>query len=94
MNRPRWIIDDTSEPGHIFCEHTQDPRLIGELLPLGEAPEDGDFLAAPGSCCLCKIRWLEDVEEGISYEVQDMYNSLESALKAHRVAKSVTAAAG
>ena len=26
---PRWIID-TTQPGHIFWTHTQEPRLTGE----------------------------------------------------------------
>jgi hypothetical protein len=29
---PHWKIDDTTQPGRVFCEHRQDPLLIGELI--------------------------------------------------------------
>jgi hypothetical protein len=90
MSVPRWKIDDTTFPGRILCEHTQYPRLIGELLPYDETPEESDALAAPGERCLGKIRWLEDVEEGIHFEVRDMYDSLAAALEAHQAAKAQT----
>ena len=91
MNRPRWIIDDTSQPGRIFCEHTQEPRLTGELLSWQDAPEEGTFLPAPQGQWLTNIRWLEDTSEGIVYERMDMYQSLEEALKEHEAAKPALA---
>ena len=84
----RWRIDDTSEPGHVFCEHLQSPRLVGELLPRDRTPEDVDALPAPGNRWLAVTHWLEDEEEGIYYEEQDMYDSLADALAAHEAAKA------
>jgi uncharacterized protein (DUF2237 family) len=88
MSLPRWKIDDTTRPGRVFCEHTQYPRFIGELLSNDKAPKVGVAMPAPGNRWLCKIRWIEDVEEGVHYEEQDMYDSLEAALKAHHAAKA------
>ncbi len=85
MTQPRWIIDDTSKPGRIFCEHTQQPRLIGELLPPDRLPNKGIAIPAPG-VWLAKIRFLDD-EESHVYEEQDMYDSLAAALEAHQAAK-------
>ncbi len=87
MSRPRWIIDDTSKPGCIFCEHTKEPRLIGELLSWEDAPKEGTFLPAPDGQWLTNIRWLENTGDGIVYERMDMYNSLATALEAHQAAK-------
>ncbi|MGD0900550.1 MAG: hypothetical protein ABR915_22180 [Thermoguttaceae bacterium] len=42
----------------------------------------------PGTRLLCNIRWLEDIEEGIVYEVQDMCGSLAEALKARETART------
>ena len=87
MSRPRWIIDDTSESGRIFCEHTQFPRLVGELLPYDDAPDRGIFFHAPDDRLLCVIRWLEDTKDGVYYEVQDMTKSLIAAIQEHQAAK-------
>ena len=88
MSRPRWIIDDTSQPGRIFCEHTQEPRLRGELLPYDDAPEIGFFFHAPDDRLLCNVQWLDDdIEDGIVFETLDMTNSLAAALKQHEAAK-------
>jgi hypothetical protein len=82
MKKPRWIIDDTSKPGRIFCEHTEEPRLIGELLTPDQLTGKHWAIAAPG-LWLSKIRWLSNYR---IYEEQDMYDSLEAAFKAHEVA--------
>ena len=92
MSRPRWIIDETSQPGRIFCEHTQEPRLIGELVSWQNAPAEGTFLPAPKGQWLTVVRWLEDTSLGIVYEHMDMYQSLEAALKDHEAGKHLTAA--
>ena len=80
----RWKIDDTSKPGRIFCEHTQDPKLLGELVSPDDLPDTGFTLPAPEGNWLLIIRWLGEIH---SYEEQDMYDSLEVALKAHEAAK-------
>ncbi len=85
--KPRWIIDDTSEPGRVFCEHTEDPPFVGELLPDDKAPLIGLAIPAPGGQWVCNIRWLEE-SESYFYEEQDMYDSLEEALAAHEAAKA------
>ena len=87
MSFSRWIIDDTTEPGRIFCEHTAEPRLKGELLPF-DLRREGDALPAPDNRVLANIQWLEDEEDGIYYEAQDMYDSLEVALKDYEAAKA------
>ena len=87
--KPRWIIDDTSQPGRIFCEHTQKPRLIGELLDGDHVREDDFAMAAPNGLWVAEIRWLGKTSV---YEEQDMYESLDEALKAHHAAKQPVAA--
>jgi hypothetical protein len=85
VTHPAWKIDDTSQPGRIFCEHLEYPRLIGELLPFEETPDEGDVFNAPGHQCLCRIRWLE----GASVVVTpwELYDSLAAALESHQAAK-------
>jgi hypothetical protein len=84
MNGPRWLIDDTSKPGRTFCEHTQEPLLIGELLTPDQLTGKHFAIAGPG-VWLSKIRWLSDCH---FYEEQDMYDSLAAALEAHEAAKA------
>ena len=92
MSSPRWIIDDTSKPGRIFCEHTERPRLIGELVPEDKPAEDSLAIPAPGRRWLSHIHWREP-SGGTWYEEGYMYDSLEAALKTHAAAKSETKAA-
>ncbi len=88
----RWRIDDTSHPGRIFCEHRIEPRLRGELLPAKQAPQEGDALPAPDNRLLCNIEWLDDIQEGIYYEAQDMYDSLTNAIREWEVDKQTNEA--
>ena len=88
MSSPRWIIDDTSRPGHVLCEHTFDPRFTGELLSNDDAPTVGLAIPAPGNRWVCNIRWLDDDDDAVVYEEQDMYDSLAEALAAHEAAKA------
>ena len=65
-----WKIDDTSEPGRIFCERREPPRLRGELLPADKAPPQGDSMPAPGNRVLANIEWLDDPEDAIDYDAE------------------------
>ena len=67
---PPWKIDDTSEPGHIFCERREPPRLRGELLPADKAPPQGDFSRPRDNRVLANIEWLDDPEDAIDYDAQ------------------------
>jgi hypothetical protein len=84
MSRPRWIIDDTAKPGTIFCEHTQEPELLGKLLTPDQLPKKGFAMPAPGGRCLYIVRFLGDSHV---WDEQDMYDSLTEALEAHQAAK-------
>jgi hypothetical protein len=90
--KPRWKIDDTSEPARTFCEHTRHPRFQGELLPLSKVRKDTDAFPAPNHCCVAVSRWLDDPDEGFVYEEHDMYDSLAAALQEHAAAKRPLAA--
>ena len=87
MSLSRWKIDDTSQPGRIFCEHTQEPRLLGEVVSYDDAPERGTFFHVPHDRLFYVIKWLDDdADEGIVFETLDMTNSLIAALKEHEAA--------
>jgi hypothetical protein len=79
----RWSIDDTSHPGRIFCEHLQAPRFRAELVAPDDLPDEGYTLAAPNGNWLVVQRFAHD---GV-IEEQDLYDSLEAALKDHEAAK-------
>ena len=84
----RWKIDDTSHPGRILCEHLQDPRFLAELVAPDDLPDEGLTLSAPQG------KWLlilGPIGRGV-IEEQDLYDSLEAALKEHAAAKQQTAA--
>ena len=67
-----------------FCEHTEEPRFIGELVHPDDLSEEGDDLPIPRTgLWLCPIRRLDDHR---IFEEQDMYDSLEVAFKAHEAA--------
>ncbi|MGA2032150.1 MAG: hypothetical protein ABSG68_07845 [Thermoguttaceae bacterium] len=85
----RWKIDDTTHPGRTLCEHLQKPRLTGELLSPDDMPERGFAIPAPGGLWLLITGWPEGIQ---GYEEQDMYDSLEAALKAHQASHAQPAA--
>ncbi len=94
MSSPRWIIDEKTQLGRVFCEDSQAPRLVGELLAYDDAPERGFFFHAPDNRLLCNVQWLDDdIEDGIVFETLDMTNSLRAALEEHAAAKGETKAA-
>lgn len=84
---PRWIIDDTTRPGHILCTHNQEPRFTGELLAHDDVPEDSEVVPASDDSWIVIEHWLDG---GPSfYEEQDMCDSLDAALKQHEAAKKI-----
>jgi hypothetical protein len=75
-------IDNDSQPGRIFCEHLQAPRFRAELLGPDDLPNQGLTLPAPqGNWLLI----LGQIGDGV-IEEQDLYLSLEAALKEHQAA--------
>ena len=79
---PRWLIDDTADISNarLFAIHTQDPRLIGELLPEDEAGLDGIQVAGlPYGEVLTRIVWLDDP----IFEADDLCRSLAEAINHH-----------
>jgi hypothetical protein len=90
-----WRIDDTSEPGHIFCERTAEPRLRGELMPAEKAPPQGDSMPAPDNRVLANIQWLDDPEDSIDYDawIDDggytVSESLACALQEYEIDKQI-----
>jgi hypothetical protein len=65
--------------------------LIGELVSPEDLPDTGFTLPAPGGLWLLIIQWLGEIH---ACEEQDMYDSLEAALKQHEAAKARPAATG
>jgi hypothetical protein len=81
---PRWLIDDTADVSNarIFAAHTQEPRLIGELLPEDEAELNGIELSAlPFGLILTRIVWIDDPE----FDADDLCRSLCEAIMQHQV---------
>ena len=79
---PRWLIDDTSDitNARIFCVHTHEPRLIGELLPEDEAGLDGIQIAGFPNCqVLTRILWYDEPV----FDANDLCESLREAIENH-----------
>ena len=79
---PRWLIDDTADAtnARIFAFHTQEPRLIGELLPEEEAGLEGIQLSGlPYGEVLTRILWFDDPV----FDAEDLCRSLREAIEHH-----------
>lgn len=79
---PRWLIDDTADVtnARMFAVHTQEPRLLGELLPGDEAELEGIELAGlPYGEILTRIVWIDDPV----FDANDLCRSLREAIERH-----------
>lgn len=77
-----WTIDDKSHPGRIFMRCSGFPTVYGELLPEKQVGEhDGQFCLGNG--LTLKIITIKNA--GL-YVLSDVYETLESALKAYEAA--------
>jgi hypothetical protein len=79
---PRWLIDDTADISNarVFAVHTQEPRLIGELLPEDEGGLDAIQLSGlPYGEILTRIVWFDDPV----FEADDLCRSLAEAIERH-----------
>jgi hypothetical protein len=80
---PRWLIDDTAEISHsrVFVVHTQEPRFIGEIVPVEKADLDGVKLPGlPGGKVVSRIIW-DDVP--FDFEPEELCRSLAEAVEHH-----------
>lgn len=79
---PRWLIDDSADVtnARVFAIHTQEPRLIGELLPSEEAALEGIELSGlPYEEVLTRIVWIDDPV----FDADDLCRSLAAAIEHH-----------
>lgn len=86
---PRWLIDDTADVtnARVFAIHTQEPRLIGELLPEEEAGLEGIQLSGlPYGEVLTGIVWMDDPV----FDPNDLCGSLRQAIEHHAAVREWT----
>jgi len=86
---PRWLIDDSAgiTNARVFAIHTQEPRLIGELLPEREAGLEGIQLTGlPYGEVLARIVWIDDPV----FDADDLCRSLARAIEHHATVRNWT----
>ncbi len=77
-----WKIDDKSHPGRIFLRSSGCPTIYGELLPENQVGEhDGQFCLGNG----LTLKIISIRNAGL-YILSDVYETLETALKAYEAA--------
>ena len=84
---PRWLIDDTADIGNarVFAIHTQEPRLMGELLPKDEAELSGVELSGlPYGEVLTRIVWIDEPV----FDADDLCRSLAEAIRRHAAVRN------